>query len=403
MFFGAMLSYVGEIEVLSWSGYLIALFAVVSLFGLWKIPSAIRIALAAAGCVAALLVTVVSMVRSPYAGAWAETIQSLAYPLVGFALLLVGWRFRCSRPTAVARFLVGVGALNFTVSLLAATGVISSIPLIGPIETGRVVFGTDLRSSAGLFFNVNYYATVQAVIFMLHGWALSLQHRPVTPVQLFVSAMLALSTLMGSSRGVTAGLLVVFLLLALLRLPTMSGRKKLAIAFAGVVVAGIIAFVVVQNWDWVYTAFRVGKGLNYRDIVWGAGIEVWADRPWLGWGYMAAASERLGSMIGHGGSLQSAYLQTLIRGGVLLTVATYGLVLAVVFYGLGFRKDLWVRYRWPLALVVFWLVNSFVRTYSFGGLGLMPVTAGIALSALLYARWVPVRAQGNDERASASK
>ena len=384
---GAVLSYMSQ-SVGQLVGYILALSGLAGLALSWPIVSRARVQIVFVLCMGMLLISLFSMLAAnQYATGMRFVIQSAMYPLVLAALLLYGWRVLESDRKKLARLVAGVGTLNAVVALLASLGLVSSLPLVGEISTGRYIFGTQIPSSTGMAINVNYYSTLQGSIFLLYGWLLSDLGARRKWYHLGIGAFLLGTILIGSSRGVAAAMMAAgtaWLAIHFLHLRFQTKLQYLPLAGSFMLVA---AYLVVAHWGWVSEAFRFDRGLNFRDVIWSAGIQLWLERPLMGYGYAGATSEMLGDMIGRAGSLHSGYLSTLNRGGVLLFMFVYGGVIAIVLLGLGMSRERWWRNRWPVAIVVFWLANSAIRTFNLGGLGLLPVAAVLALSVILYARY----------------
>jgi O-antigen ligase len=339
-------------------------------------------------CLLMLSVSLASMLlATDYSTSTLLIVQTGLYPIVLAILLLHGWQVLGSNRQALATFAACLGLVNGLVALLSSLGVITSLPLIGTIETGRLIFGTSIPSSTGLAFNVNYYATLQGTLFLLYSWLVSDGGGRSKRYHVAIGAYLLGSSLIGSSRGVLAGLIAVGIVWLALRLVRWRYRAKLQVVLVALPFIALGVLLVAPAWPAAADALRVDRGLNYRDALWSAGLELWMERPLLGYGYAAATSDLLGHMVDRAGSLHSGYLETLNRGGALLFGLVYGSVITIVLSALRLSRDRWCRNGWPVAIVVFWLVNSAFRTFTLGGLGLLPVAAGLALSSILYSNY----------------
>lgn len=391
LFGGAALSYMSQ-SLGQLVGYMLAFSGIVTLAISYPIVSRLRAHLVFLLCVGMLLTSLLSMLAaSQYATGVRAGIQSGMYPIILACLLLYGWRFFQANLKLLGCILLGVGMLNAIVALLASIGAITRLPLVGGIPTGRYIFGTDLPSSTGLAFNVNYYSTLQGSIFMLYAWIWSILSAERRCYHLVFGGFLFSTIVIGSSRGVLAAILLAGVAWLVLRFMSVNWRAKLkylAVAGPGVCIAIIL---LISGWDSVSDAFRVSRGLNGRDVIWSGGIQIWLERPLLGYGYVGSTKEMLGVLIDRPGSLHSGYLSTLHRGGLLLFILVYGGALGITALGLGLSRKRWWRYRWPVIIVVFWLSNSAIRSFNLGGLGLLPVAVGIALSVILYARFFEIK------------
>jgi len=387
---GAAISYMGQssVQIL---GHILALSGLVALVLLWPIVSRIRAQIIFTWCMGMLLVTLSSMLLAyQYATSMRLVIQSVMYPLVLAGLLLYSWRILDANLAKLAGLLACIGMLNGAVALLASTGVVTSWPLVGDISTGRYIFGTQIPSSAGLALNVNYYSTLQGTIFLMYAWFLSNLSNARRWYQVLIGVVLLASVAIGSSRGVVAAMMAAGLgwfAIYFLHLRLQSKLKYFLLIIA-LLCIGTYLFTV--YWDWIETAFRFDRGLNFRDVIWSAGLQLWIERPLLGYGYAGATSDMLGELIGREGSLHSGYLSTLTRGGALLFVLVYGGVTGILILGLGLSRERWWRHRWPVAIVIFYLANSAIRSFNLGGLGLLPLVTAIALSVILYAKYLEV-------------
>jgi hypothetical protein len=340
------------------------------------------------------LATLVSALLSRTGAGAMSLVQDLFYPIVLFVGSVVLYRIRVA-PVRVAKAVVlGIGLANFGVALLGSFGILGSVPLFGPIETGRWVFGTTVPSASGLAFNVNYMAVAQASLFFFYGIMAAEDHDRHDAGALW---FLALSSLWGSSRGVLLALLIAVVVVTGIGARHDRTRRR-ARARSWLLVAALgVGVGVVMLGDYLYDAFRLYKGLNLRDQLWGHGLALWRERPVFGWGMDMKEGERfIGGALGAGSSLHSGYLHTLVRGGVALFVSSYGFIVFAVFWGLGTDRRRWLRHRWAVAAIVFYLVNTAFRTYSLGGTGLLPMLAVTGISICLHARFSGALAEPDD-------
>lgn len=387
LFGGAAVSYMSQ-SVGQLVGYMLALCGIVTLAISHPIVSRLRAHLVFLLCMGMLLISLLSMlVASQYATGVRAGIQSAMYPVILAGLLLYGWRMFQADLKLLACILLGIGTLNGIVALLASLGAITSLPLVGGILTGRDIFGTHLPSSTGLAFNVNYYSTLQGSIFMLYAWIWSIRSAERRWYHLIFGGFLLGTVVIGSSRGVVVAILAASVAWLVMRFMSLCWRArfKYMLAVGPIIFIGII--LLFSGWESFSDALRISRGLNGRDVIWSAGIQIWLERPFLGYGYVGSTKEMLGVLIDRAGSLHSGYLSTLHRGGLVLFVLVYGSVLGITALGLGLSCKRWWRHRWPVIIIVFWLANSAIRSFNLGGLGLLPVAAGIALSVILYARF----------------
>ncbi|HOX26715.1 MAG TPA: O-antigen ligase family protein [Candidatus Krumholzibacteria bacterium] len=315
-----------------------------------------------------------------------QVAQEMLYPVVLFVSALVLHRIRDVRHGPLRTLILALAAANFGAAALASLGLLGSVPVFGDIVVGRAIFGTSLPSAAGLTFNVNYYAVSQGCFLMLYGLLAHLGGRWTARDRVILAALF-LSTFWGSSRGVLlalAGAAAAMLLVNAVWGPPRRARIARAV-LCGLVAAVVIAFSV--YYEQIYDVFRLAKGLNRRDLIWSQGVDLWLQRPVLGWGLDVEVAQRFAAgALPEGVSFHSGYLHTLVRGGVALFVFSFGFLILGVAWGLGFSGPRWCAYHWEVGVVVFYLINGAFRTYSLGGMGLLPALAVTALSTCLHAR-----------------
>jgi hypothetical protein len=337
-----------------------------ALLGLWT----------AAGVVAAAL----SLVAAPTLGA-GDALMLLSYPLVTAALVSRG---RVLDDPFTARVLACIGVANGVVATANSLVGPLSLPLGITLDHHRAIFLTAVPSSAGLVSNVNYYAIVQVLI----GWALvgtadravrppgDARNRWLRPLAIAVMA----SSIVGSSRGGVLSLLASALAYTVLRIRGTAGRAMLAASLGAIVTAG--AVVVHRFQDVITVGLRIYKGLNDRDVIWEAARELFTSRPWLGWASVSTVETELLLLGSTNASVQSTWIMLLLRNGLVGTALLTALLVAVTLVVV---RDARLRHAhaWAIALVVAWVVNSFVRTFSLGGIGFVPLLAALAIGRLL--------------------
>lgn len=334
-------------------------------------------------CFLLFITTAFGLIREAHsAESYASIAQALSYPIVAFLLLAAG-HGAIAFDTAIIRHVIAVlAAANMAVALLSIVGGASEVPFFGDIESGRYIFGTTIHSSSGLMSNANYFATTQASLFFLFAILTIYAKGRFDRKDRFILLLIGASSILGSSRGTT--LAMACGLASVLASASRKGsiiRKLCLLSIAG----GIIAIPLYFH-DAFYSIFRLSKGLNMRDDIWSVAIDAWLERPLFGWGINTGwvmGTFSAGDL--ESTSTHSGYLQLLVRGGIVSFLLVYGFLLSAVYTGMRSRKDALVKHRWSLASVVFYLVASGFRTYSFGGLGLLPLLAGIAVSIIFHA------------------
>jgi O-antigen ligase len=145
-------------------------------------------------------------------------------------------------------------------------------------------------------------------------------------------------------------------------------------------------------WEEIADIFRFERGLNSRDEIWATVLLAYMERPLFGWGMdagwamgWASAGEFEGS------SAHSGYLHTLLRIGGVGALVVYGGLVYLLWWSFKGSLVALVENQIAWASVVLYLVNSIFRTYSFGGVGLLPIVAALGLSVILYRRKRMVR------------
>ncbi len=312
-------------------------------------------------------------------------VQELIYPFSASIILLYGYRFFYNKPKIALNFIIILSITNFLAGFLGIFANISYIPIFGDIKTGRYIFGTSIPSSNGLMLNVNYFATAQLVFSFLYILIINYSYQKPKLKHWIVFFGIATTSLIGSSRGITlsllSGLWVVLLISSLSKSKDGGNLAKLYI-FLTVVIAFTIGFLFYEDF---YSIFRLHRGLNARDEIWTIAIHAWLEKPFFGWSFNTG--EAMG-IFSYGEfedkSTHSGYIHTLLRGGIISFIVVYGMVLYSIFCGLGLSRKAWIDHKWAVGAVVTYLVASGFRSYSFGGLGLLPLLASIALSLCLH-------------------
>jgi len=93
--------------------------------------------------------------------------QTLIYPIVSALILSIAPNILNDLSRKWAGAIIIFFFMNAVVAFFSIAGILQRLPLWGEIVQGRFIFGTELPSSAGLIWNVNYYAVTQAVGFWL--------------------------------------------------------------------------------------------------------------------------------------------------------------------------------------------------------------------------------------------
>lgn len=299
----------------------------------------------------------------------ADMIQSLAYPLILIFLVLGGWRVIFDTQGIHAKLVIILFTTNASVAFLSVAGLISELPLFGEITRGRFIFGTSIPSSAGLIWNVNYFAITQLVGFWLSYFIFSknsLNKRWVVPL-----AFIALSIPLGSSRSITLSFLLSILIF--LYIFSSKGLKKIILAvFAFSVFFSSSFYAYIINSDEIATSLRLDRGLNGRDELWEYGFNLFLDSPLFGMGSIERMKQLLTETAGlHNTTVQNSILFTMIRIGSL------GTFFMISFLIYSFYKFITAVNKTKFDAALFCcffalILDSMVRSYSLGGVGLSP-------------------------------
>lgn len=312
-------------------------------------------------------------------------VQELVYPLAALLVLLTGYPILRSSGPMLGWAILGLGMANFVVGLGGVSGALGSAGPFGSVEQGRFIFGTIFRSSNGLMLNVNYFAVTQASLGFMYALYRQTRGGRLSRSDTFFAVFLIASSVIGSSRGVTVSILAVaaFLLLTLALQKQKKGRSLFRALLVCTITLVWIGFSL--YWSEIQTIFRLERGLNNRDEIWAAVILAWLERPLLGWNTESSAAIGLASAGEFAGrSAHSGFLHTLLSKGLLGFVLVYGCVVYILSrVYVRFSKSL-SEVLIPIGCIVFFLVNSLFRTYSFGGIGLLPLLALLGLSVSLY-------------------
>lgn len=388
---GGTLSYAeSTMGVLKLSGYAMAIAGAIVLFLTHKrLPiRELGIILLFTGSMWALQLVQIIFLESA-SGSILSNLQVILQPLIFFLLIGGGRAIHRVRKTPIKNAILIMAGINALVGLLGSFGILSSVPFFGKVTQGRFIFGTSLPSSNGLAMNVNYFATVQASLAFLYAW-LSHQesgHNGLTRQNRFWFFLLLASSVIGSSRGVLLasgvglGTVVFIDLIAGVKGERKLARKAILLTIATAICAGLVFP------DKVSDLLRLERGLNARDVIWAEALESWWSSPIIGLGGEARSvliEDSSGEVQSR--SLHSGYLTVLQSGGIVLFVLSYLIIPLAFIIGLGPSRRLWRRGKWAVAILTFYLVNSIFRNFAIGGVGLLPVIAAVAISAILFMR-----------------
>ncbi len=352
--------------------YLFSTFGIIGVFFYGQLPTNIHAERIAVFLLFFLLSTIASTFRlllsSEHIGSdYLPVLQSLAYPV--FSLILVislGAGITYNRPHCFYTALI-IALTQATFALANTLVGPLTLPVLGRLEKGRAIFFTSLGSSSGLMANVNYYSMSQLMLFwFLLGTSKSTSIKK--PYIRTILALVLLSTILGSSRGVMCCLFITLFLYWMIR-KEISAPRIVGYTLMFAVISYSITTFIASNDDFQHD-IRVNRGLNGREIRWESAFIEIRKSPWLG--HMINYSVETGT--DDLGSAQSTTITSLLRVGILGTFAW----LIAILYGviLGIQRP---QSAWALCALVSWILDGFARTYSFGGVGLIPLIALLAL------------------------
>lgn len=325
------------------------------------------------------LVTVLSLL-SNYDSITDDAFQSLLYPFVFLFVLLGGRNILYDLTDKGAKLIILFFCINGLVAFASVMGLLSSLPVFGDITRGRYIFGTNIQSSAGLIWNVNYYAITQLVGFWV-SIIVFLYYR-LSKFWLMLIFLIASSTIMGSSRGVTSALILSLLIYGYFH-SSFSVRRLMEI-LGGIFVFSLGAlFAYVSSNEQLSTSLRLDRGTNGRDELWRYAFELFADAPMLG----LFSIEKIKTLLVVDGGLQNTTVQntflfTLVRLGLLGVFFVLLFVLAAVS---NFMRN---KHKTSVDVAIFCcffclILDSMVRSYSLGGAGFAPFMMTVCGSCLM--------------------
>ncbi|WP_017756536.1 O-antigen ligase family protein [Calidifontibacillus oryziterrae] len=389
MLLGGVLSYFGDsMDIIKLGGYILSLLGIILLVLIWPVKSLNKFILVFTFTSLIGIFSLIPIFLTSKYFTFTDFQQSVIYPINIFILLLYGYRILYTNIILIKRVLLILALINGFIAVLGSFGIISSIPLFGEIETGRYIFGTNIPSSTGLNNNVNYYSTTQVVLLLLIILLKYISKEEYNRTDSPLLMLIFVSSFFGSSRGVLLGLFLSLLTIVIISYFYSSTLQKFKI-FLGLIVLIILLVVwVTQNFQYINNFIledlRFNRGLNGREDLWGVWVDRFKERPFLGWGSMEFKARDFINLYGVERSFQNSYLTVLYRGGLTLFICTYGLMVVCLIYNLGKVKNFFYINRYNMSIIVFFLFNAMVRNFSFGGIGLLPLSLGIVLSLCLY-------------------
>lgn len=308
-------------------------------------------------------------------------IQQLLYPFSLLLLLVLS----CNLPNSlkkVADFLVAIVLLNFFIAIVNSIFGPFGLPLLGDLRHGRDIFFLSLPSSAGLFWGVNYFAISNLVLSLFITYLYSLSNVKLNKFRRLFLILCYSSVIWGSSRSITAILLLCVLLIFLFS--KFNHRKVMVFGFFSMLVASFTAaslYNYLSNDSYYNETFRIYKGLNNRDDIWEAGLVSLYENPILGNGSIASFEADLLSNGSPTTAVQNMYLLSLLKNGI----AGYLILMAFLFYStyLFLRSNNPNTDKYLFLIVLTITLDGFFRSYSLGGLGTASFIFSLSISLLL--------------------
>jgi len=328
------------------------------------------------------LATVMSLVIN-YQYVSEDAFQSLLYPFIFLLVLLGAYRILQDLGYWGSRLIILFFVANGLTAALSVLGVFSSLPLFGEILRGRYIFGTNIASSAGLIWNVNYYSITQLLGFWLSIFCF--HYFRFNRYWIGVSILIGASIIFGSSRSVSLSFIAS--LAMYLYLNSSVSLKRLFEVGGGVLVFFLGAlYTYVANDADLSVSLRVDRGLNGRDELWEYAFGLFEKSPVFGI-FSIAEIERL--LVADAGSanttLQNTFLFTLIRLGIFGVFFLLLFVLACIIGFIGNKNK--TKADFALFCCFLCLIfDSMVRTYSLGGIGFGPLMLAVCGCNLLMGK-----------------
>lgn len=308
-------------------------------------------------------------------------IQQLIYPISFFLTLFLS----CNLPKnldKLADLLLILVLANFFVAIVNSFVGPINLPILGLLRHGRDIFFLGLPSSAGLFWGVNYYAISNLVLSLFISYLYARSGCALGKVKKTMLMMCYLSVVWGSSRSITAILIICLLLILCFGL--INHKKVVVYGLLFLILSSFFTaslYSYLSNDSYYNETFRIYKGLNNRDDIWNAGLESIYVSPLLGSGSIASFEEDLISNGSPTTAVQNMYLLSVLKNG-LAGLSILLICLMLSFYG--FFSSIRPGVDKYLFLIVLSIsVDGFFRSYSLGGLGATSFIFSIAISLLI--------------------
>lgn len=359
--------------------------AIISLVGMFVINQRFRVAATVKPiffvAFVSFLFTIISLLRAEITSLSAM-LQVLLYPVV-FVLISVSFSPVHNRE-ALRRVFFNlvflVGFVNAFFSFLSISAGSITLPLLGELERGRAIFFLDVRSASGLLNNENYYSAVQALAFW-SGFAV----RSGSTVKRLMLVVVGLSVFTGASRSVSA----IFILSVLSYLYFFQVRRR-HLKLLLITVASLAAILMapqvpkILQQDDVSQSLRIYKGFNSRDLIWEASLDVISENILLGVGDIEVSSREIVEAGSTNSTSQNSMLSMLLRVGVLGSLYMIGFFLVGLLQTVKIAASGMTQQQYCLISIFgIFVLDGLFRSYSVGGVGLIPLIGVVAWLCLL--------------------
>jgi O-antigen ligase len=201
---------------------------------------------------------------------------------------------------------------------------------------------------------------------------------------MYLISFVGATIILVSSRCFTVAMLISIAAYSFFR-SGLSGR--LALIAGGVLLvasAGSIYLYALSDQD-LNAGLRLYKGFNNRDDLWAIGLDLAAKSPFFGYGSVDSVQDAMKSAGASNSTAQNTALTMLLVFGIGGALIFLYLVLAAVY------RFIRLRNRAPehvavAVLLLFALIDSLVRSYIVGGVGVVPLLMCASMAYLIRLR-----------------
>lgn len=282
-----------------------------------------------------------------------------------------------------------LGKVSASIVLISSILIVLALFIGYGVNSGRQGFA-GFPAVEGLARNVNYNLLMVSIASILTMLAVNRRNKVWLVPLLLVFLMLAL--LMSGSRGGALSLLFS----SVVGLACWKAPRLLRIIFVALPIVILSALTLgVSDIDLLilqvsqdFSGLRLEKGLNNRDVIWLAVQDMFAEKPFFGWGDISRIERALVTTYDSPTmSVQGGYLMLLLRGGAVglliwAVILTYVVSKAIRYVRKDWRSEEDMR-RYIVAFMVLSviLIDNLFRSYMPGGVGFIPL---MMLSSMSY-------------------